>query len=325
MAAQVSLPMKPSRLLRLLRRTAGAKERETRRVIVVLGMDRAGTSLLANVLQALGGRLGDDLMAANEFNARGYFESNDIVALHDQILAVLGLSWSTPKFLVRLETDWWRQPALASLRNQLATNLERRLAGEAPFVFKDPRTARLLPLWKDIFSELAIEPVYVLSFRHPNAVAQSLFRRDGIDPLRVELLWLERYVDCWLHARGRIIAIVNYDDWFQAPEKTVRRLGKALRPVLPSSLADVDRVVHEIIGPELRHHTASGGDGILPLAMPFYAALLKGDAKQLATLADEAGTAFNMCQYAIQDIVRELDDKVRREAQRVSIRADKET
>jgi hypothetical protein len=47
---------------------------------------------LRRALQALGERLGDDLMPANEFNARGYFESNEIVALHDQVLETLGLT-----------------------------------------------------------------------------------------------------------------------------------------------------------------------------------------------------------------------------------------
>jgi hypothetical protein len=308
--------MKHSRLFRFLRRIGGAKASTKHSVIVVLGMDRSGTSLLANMLQALGGRLGDDLMPANEFNARGYFESKDIVALHDKVLDTLGLSWSTPKFLTQLHDDWWRRPALAPLKRELTAILERQLGGETPFIFKDPRAARLLPLWNDIFSELAVEPSYVLAVRHPKAVAQSLFRRDAIDPLHAELLWLERYVDCLVHARDRIVAIVNYDDWFEAPEKIARQLGTTLRLALADGSSDLYRVVSKIVGPELRHHTPLADDFILPLTKPLYAALLKGNTKELAALAEVARTSFTLCEYAVEYVIHDLDDKLRREEQR---------
>jgi hypothetical protein len=257
-------------------------------------------------------------MPANEFNARGYFESNDIVALHDKVLDVLGLSWSTPKFLTRLHEEWWRLSALAPLKHELTAILKRQLAGDTPFVFKDPRTARLLPLWNDIFSELAVEPVYVLAVRHPKAVAQSLLRRDAIDPLHAELLWLERYVDCLVHARDRIIAIVNYDDWFQAPEKIARSLRTSLCLAIGESSSDLYQVVSGIVSSELRHHTPSADDFILPLTQPLYAALLKGNVKELAAFAEVARTSFTLCEYAVEYAIRDLDDKVRREARKNS-------
>jgi hypothetical protein len=308
--------MKHSSLFHFIRHIYGAKTSAKQKIIVVLGMDRSGTSLLANVLQALGGNLGDDLMSLNEYNARGYFESNKIVALHNKILDTLGLSWSTPKFLTQIQEDWWRQPAFVPLRDQLTTFLQLQLSGEKPFVFKDPRTARLLPLWNDIFADLDVEPAYVLAVRHPKEVAQSLHRRDAIGPRLAEILWLERYVDSLVYARDRIIAIVNFDDWFEAPGKTARKLAAKLGLSLSGGSSDLDRTISAIVVPELRHHTRPPDDFVLPLTRKLYTALLKGNVKELAALAEVARTSFILCDYAVEYVIGDLDDKLRREEQR---------
>jgi hypothetical protein len=302
--------MKRFGLFHFLRRTNRPKMNDNQRVIVVLGMDRTGTSLVASVLQALGARLGDGLMAPNEFNVKGYFESSEIVALHDQILEVLGLTWSTPTFLTRLQPEWWRQPALQALKLQLKAILGRQIAGEMPFVFKDPRTARLLPLWNDIFKELAAEPVYVLAVRHPNAVAQSLFRRDGIEPLHAELLWVERYIDCLVYAGERIAAIVNYEDWFEAAEETATRLSAKLGLALPDNSADLGRAISTIVRPDLRHHAQSTDGFILPLTRGLYTALRTGNAKELSVIAKSAAASLVLCARAVEYVVGDLDNRL---------------
>ncbi len=265
------------------------------------------------MLHALGGRLGENLLAADASNARGHFESNDILALHEKILETLGLSWSTPNFMTRLSVNWWRQPALAAFKDELTAILERHLGGDSPFIFKDPRTARFLPLWKEIFAHLAVDPAYVLAVRHPKAVAQSLFRRNAIGPLHAELLWVERYVDCLVHARGRIVGIVNYDEWFEVPERVARRICAALNLWPAHGSADLSRIVSDVVAPELRHHTRPADDDfILPLTKPLYNALLNGTAGELAALAELGRMNMSLCGHVVEYVMREIDDKLRR-------------
>jgi hypothetical protein len=99
---------------------------DARRVIVVAGMHRAGTSVVARGLQALGIDLGDALMSADvRMNARGFFEDMDIVKLDDALLDAQGADW---KNLALLDGVDWADAAHASARSEARRLLERKLA-----------------------------------------------------------------------------------------------------------------------------------------------------------------------------------------------------
>ena len=77
------------------------------RCILVVGMHRSGTSLTMQALKALGIETGSDLMAADDFNARGYFEPLEIVAIHDELLATFDRGWGQPEHLLPIPKNWW--------------------------------------------------------------------------------------------------------------------------------------------------------------------------------------------------------------------------
>ena len=64
--------------------------------LVVLGMHRSGTSLLANLLGRLGASYGGPLIQAHVDNPGGYWEHAEIVSIHDDFLASRGRSWHDP-------------------------------------------------------------------------------------------------------------------------------------------------------------------------------------------------------------------------------------
>ena len=53
----------------------------TRKLIVILGAHRSGTSLCAAAVECLGGDLGMETLYANEENVKGFFEHPALVAL----------------------------------------------------------------------------------------------------------------------------------------------------------------------------------------------------------------------------------------------------
>src|SRR5689334_22437193 len=61
--------------------------------LVVLGMHRSGTSLLAGVLGLLGASLPKHMMPPNGANPKGFFEAQKIVGLHDNMLSAMKSSW----------------------------------------------------------------------------------------------------------------------------------------------------------------------------------------------------------------------------------------
>ena len=50
----------------------------TRNIVIVLGMHRSGTSVFTGALKIVGFDLGRDIMQANEYNVKGYFDCNRV-------------------------------------------------------------------------------------------------------------------------------------------------------------------------------------------------------------------------------------------------------
>ena len=65
-----------------------------KKVIVVLGMHRSGTSVVTRGLQVLGVDLGTRLLAAEQgVNDKGFWEDMDITAFDVDLLCALGHDW----------------------------------------------------------------------------------------------------------------------------------------------------------------------------------------------------------------------------------------
>lgn len=65
---------------------------EKRRLVIVLGMHRSGTSALSRSLMALGLSLGQSLLDPQPDNPLGYWEDREIVAINEEVLASSGSS-----------------------------------------------------------------------------------------------------------------------------------------------------------------------------------------------------------------------------------------
>jgi hypothetical protein len=256
-----------------------------RRMIFVLGMHRSGTSLTTNVLAELGVALSEDLMPATSENAKGYFESQTISLLQDRILNAFGLTWETSTAMRALPAQWWKSPSIAPLRAQIVAYVARELEQHPLWGFKDPRTMRLMPMWHEIVAELDAKPSYLLVTRHPNEVAGSLFARGRMDPVVAELLWLEHNCDALIACRDRIAAVVEYQEWMDAPYEQARYMLEKLDLVYPGTDDELREMLGRVIAPELRHHEAPGHFH-LPFTQPLYDALRKRDLASALSFAD---------------------------------------
>ena len=162
-----------------------------RQVIVVLGMHRSGTSLLASVLHALGFPLGQDLYPPDIHNPAGYFEDRECMSIQERILETLGQLWHGEKGMLPFPPSWWKEERVRPLVQQLEAWLDRRMAEEdGSWAFKDPRTTRFLDLWRELFAARNILPRYVLAIRNPAEVVASEVHRDGVPDSQVYHTWL---------------------------------------------------------------------------------------------------------------------------------------
>ena len=245
------------------------------RLIVVLGMHRSGTSVITRGLKVMGVALGDRLMPPVEgINAKGFWEDIDLCALNNEVLSALGSDWHD---LVSIEPS-----DVQTLRKKghfpSAVQLLRQKVGSAPiFGFKDPRVAKLLPFWKEVFSHCQLDASYVLALRHPLSVAKSLARRDGFDAEKSYLLWLEHVIPSLSGSAGDKRVLVDYDRLMQSPDHELKRIAKCLD--LEIDVRELRNYKTEFLDEELRHTVYDPNDLFLddacpPLAREIYAALL---------------------------------------------------
>ena len=219
--------------------------------IVVIGMHRSGTRLLAEILDKLGVFMGAD--------QQGDSESIAFMLINEDILHQCGAFWSEPMsaHFMLAQPEIVDQIA-ASAGRALAAQLERyagpsgwQLAKEFPaFGWKDPRNTFTLPVWKRVFPNLrtihlvrhGVDVAASLARRHAKALraatgesvpaALTVIRDHALGVLSSRRGWTlaealtmwEQYVE---KAREECAALgaraleVRYEDLLTAPERTI--------------------------------------------------------------------------------------------------------
>ncbi|HEY2291880.1 MAG TPA: glycosyltransferase, partial [Thermoanaerobaculia bacterium] len=143
------------------------------RPIVITGMHRSGTSLVASYLSSLGIHMGDRLIAADRRNPRGYFEDAGLVALHGRILRDATVEEPGHRDWGWTESERLDRGVLARYAEEARALAAGRSGGEGLWGWKDPRTTLLLDFWDEILEE---RPLYLLLYRLPWEVADSMQR-----------------------------------------------------------------------------------------------------------------------------------------------------
>ncbi len=214
--------------------------------IIILGMHRSGTSVLARLLNKMGAYFGEpnDEMRPAFDNKLGFWERKDIVHLNDAILANQGVNWwkiagFSPK---RIELDKFLEPA-----SEIIRTLER----EDNFFLKDPRLCLTFPVWQPLLTD----PIIVICNRNPLAIARSLERRNQL-PITYSLaLWEQYFFYALENASGyEKKLIVDYDELIQDPTETTEKILEKLKEFGFTSINN-SLSVREIVRPELRHQT----------------------------------------------------------------------
>lgn len=182
----------------------------TKKITLVLGMHRSGTSITAAALKALGATLGDTIEGTVD-NPKGYFENKRITRLNEKILASLGYRWDTilysEKSVNCSNINWqFSEEAKDIVSHMLATS--------DWVVIKDPRMCLLLEFWYDIFfsffKKVSIE--HIVIYRNPLEVAMSerarsskIYHFYGAKLSHTLRLWLLSYHEVFKHLTTPIL------------------------------------------------------------------------------------------------------------------------
>ena len=212
--------------------------------IIILGMHRSGTSLVAGILFRFGIFMGKNFLGIHASNPFGHFEDQNVIDLNDQILAAAGGSWKDPpgSEAILNQADKFRKEIISLIAAMPS----------GTWGWKDPR----LSITIELFLPYLHNPVFIVCQREPLLIVDSLYRRSQIDrkqglrltdiyQKRIEYV-LEKYPD---HRR----MFVSHKEICSDPGAVIRQIITFLRLEIPPKKY---RAARRFVMPKFRVHIA---------------------------------------------------------------------
>jgi hypothetical protein len=236
------------------------------RPIIILGVDRSGTSLIAELVHRWGAYAGEasELAPGNEGNPQGYWEYMPMEDFLSDLSRSVGLSdWhpSFPELMRQRSAD----PKHRERANELVARMES--AGR-PWSWKEPYLCTTLPFWEGILKD----PIYVIPVRNPHHSALSYEKFILTEKLHGKLHLVALFLLRWQHFMLSVLAhaernpatlFIHYEETLRSPVEQCRRLADFLdrecRPESWSAAPDPERLMAmiEAINPRLWRHRSS--------------------------------------------------------------------
>jgi hypothetical protein len=230
------------------------------RPILVLGAERSGTSVVAEMAHRWGAYAGEDekLRKGDEHNPHGYWEYTPIwdflVELGD---LAAGVSWWDASFQQRVRgklfTPQYRDKAL-----EMVAVMEKE---GKPWVWKDPAFSFFLLFWKEIWGDAA----YLITVRNPYDTARSW--QQFVIPSKLEgpvsliagnlLRWHYMMLLILEHTEETERKIfIPYEGLVRDPWRHAKRLYEFLNRNCEVEVSDDTRieVMAEVVNPKLWHN-----------------------------------------------------------------------
>lgn len=192
-------------------------------MILVTGMHRSGTSLVAMTMEALGVPFGDHaaFYSADQWNARGYFERRDVMDINSRMITGFGRTRSRLAALAG-QVVYLSEPKSDKIvaRGPRYADEMRSIRDEtADGAIKDPRLCLTWSAWADVVD---IDSC-IVCIRHPFEVADSLRRRQHI-PMRVGLRFWRYHVQALRSRTPEKMIVVDLDSLMVNPKPELEML-----------------------------------------------------------------------------------------------------
>jgi hypothetical protein len=257
-----------------------------RRLVLVVGVGRSGTSLLTGVLGQLGFHIPQPEVQADDTNPRGFGEPRWVVDFHTRLLRERGVTVNDSRPGAWDATADVDDAAVRTARDWLDDQLRQ---GEA-VVVKDPRTVWFLPLWLRCARELGVAPSFVTMLRHPAEILTSARKSygDWQSEASRAAAWLNVALETEHATRGDRRAFVRYEDLLTGWQAQVGRVGERLDLPLLTGGLDAGRIaaVDAFVDPGLHRNRVTWDDVDVP---PSVRDLGERVWQQLQPLADPDG------------------------------------
>ena len=230
--------------------------KNSRRIIVVLGTYRSGTSVLTKSLETLGVRLSEHSeITFHDFNKKGDWEDLRFSSFNGEALKALQLSEQRSRVLLPLNDQEVSFLCDREFFKQASQLLLERLADAGPFGIKDPKFCLLLPFWKKVFQACDVSVSFVIALRNPLNVVASIQAADRIlgkyDPEKSFWIWISYLLTSLQETEDYERVLVDYDELIRCPEYQLERIASACK--LKSQEESMQRYCRSFLDVALRH------------------------------------------------------------------------
>ena len=220
-----------------------------KKMVIVTGMHRSGTSLCAGIINILGAEVGAVLPPAKGINDKGYFEHKKIMRNNQYLLESINMSWDS---VCKMPDDWDKKTL--KYRNR-AKELVLYLLKDNDFIcVKDPRICRLLPMWNDILNDIGISFCIIFCVRHPYDVASSLKKRNNIAQKKSFDIWKTYNEDFLNNCNNIDCMFVDYNNLVEKNCVSVNRIIKHIDYEKIKKYGVVKKYIDSFASDDLRHH-----------------------------------------------------------------------
>lgn len=262
-----------------------------RKVLLVAGAGRSGTSTMAGLMRIMGLRVPQPEVAPDETNPKGFAEPRWVVDFHDRLLAeaVVQVSDARP-------SAWFETARVATReveRIRVAEWLEGQFQESAELVIKDPRLSWFLSLWRVGAIRTNATPVFATMLRPPAEVVGSKqkYYANRLGATHLVASWVNMLLHTERATRESVVdggrVFVRYADLLDDWTKTVMHVGETLQlqHVLQARYDSI-REGHHFVDPSLRRMTQTLADLNLPTRLH---ELTEETWEQLNKLAEPGG------------------------------------
>jgi len=185
------------------------------KTVVVLGMHRSGSSMVAGVLNRLGVDMGRNFVRQSWSNPVGHFEDKDFVQLNKSILKEAGGSWHKPPTNeeIKVQKDNFKIPI-----KELIEKKTSLLWG-----WKDPRNSLTIGLYLPYLNN----PYFIVCHRGFQDIAKSLKRRNRIEfekGIRLAEIYEERIEDFFITNLNLRRLDIVYEEMLTDRERILRNI-----------------------------------------------------------------------------------------------------
>ncbi|MEK0182304.1 sulfotransferase family protein, partial [Microcoleus anatoxicus] len=201
--------------------------------LIIASMHRSGSSLTAAILQSAGVYIGRELLSPNVGNIKGHYENLDFYHFHMAILESQGINSAGWTLQEKIDVeDRFVEKAKALIKKNSLSQI---------WGWKEPRTTLFLDFW----AELLPEAKFILIYRYPWEVIDSLYRRgDHIFQSQPDMA-----IKIWLHYNQKILNcyhrfpdrchLASMNNIIGATDKYIESINQKLQTNLIDSSANI--------------------------------------------------------------------------------------